>query len=178
VGLGADRPALRSREVAMNARRVVGVLLMAAAVIAGCNNKKMEDSGESSSEASVELVAQARPPIPDLPVPIGFDLDQRRSRNLAAAGVRWIDHLYKGKADKFSVARFYRRQMPLTRWTLVTEMFAKGNLTLDFERQADRCHVTMSDGSLFHPTYVHVELWTAGRVPTPPSPPARSEGER
>ncbi len=163
----------------MNARQVVGVLLVAA--IAGCNgNKKVQSSGDSSSEAPVELVAMARPPIPDLPVPIGFKLDQGRSRNLAAAGIRWIDHLYKGKADKFSVARFYRRQMPLTRWTLVTEMFAKGNLTLDFERQSDRCHVTVSDGSLFHPTYVHIELWTAGRVPTPPSPPGpqRTESQR
>lgn len=158
----------------MNARRAVGVLwVIAMAAMAGCNSgKKMDDSSPPPDEgAPVELVAQARPPIPDLPVPIGFDLDEGRSRNLAAAGIRWIDHLYKGKADKFAVARFYRRQMPLTRWTLVTEMFAKGNLTLDFERQSDRCHVTVSDGSLFHPTYVHVELWTAGRVPTPPSPP-------
>ena len=159
----------------MNGRREICVLLMAAAITAaGCNSsKKVESSEESSGEAApVELVAMARPPIPDLPVPIGFDLDQDRSRNLAAAGVRWVDHLYKGKADKFSVARFYRKEMPLSRWTLVTEMFAKGDLKLAFERQSDRCHITVGDGSLFHPTYIRVELWTAGRVPEPPRPPA------
>ena len=158
----------------MYGRRVVGMLLAAMAVaVLGCNNeKKAESSGESSSVSPpVELVAMARPPIPDIPVPIGFDLDQGRSRNLAAAGIRWVDHLYKGRADKFAVARFYRKEMPQSRWTLVTEMFTRGNLTLDFERQSDRCHVTLSDGNLIHPTYIHVELWTAGRVPQPPSPP-------
>ena len=164
----------------MNARRVVGVVLVTAAMaVAGCNgDKKVEGSGDSSAKASIELVPMARPPIPDLPVPIGFDLDQGRSRNLAAAGVRWVDHLYKGKADKFAVARFYRKQMPLSRWILVTELFAKGNLTLDFERQSDRCHVTVSDGSLFHPTYVRVELWTAGRVPDVPRPASTEKRER
>jgi hypothetical protein len=161
----------------MYGRRIVGVLLVGAAMaIAGCNSSKnVESSDDSSAEAPVELVAMGRPPIPDLPVPIGFELDQGRSRNLAAAGVRWVDHLYKGKADKFSVARFYRKQMPLSRWVLVTEMFAKGDLKLAFERQSDRCHVTLSDGSLFHPTYIRVELWTAGRVPEPPRPPERRE---
>lgn len=164
----------------MDGRRVVGVVLVAAAMaVAGCNSdKKVESSGDSSAQAPVELVAMARPPIPDLPVPIGFNLDQGRSRNLAAAGIRWVDHLYKGKADKFSVARFYRKQMPLSRWTLVTEMFTKGDLKLAFERQSDRCQITVSDGSLFHPTYVRLELWTAGRVPEPPRPSTPERRER
>lgn len=164
----------------MNGRRFAGVLLavVACVIIAGCNREnKLDGSDEARKSSPIELVAMPRPPVPDLPVPIGFDLDQDRSRNLAAAGIRWVDHLYKGKADKFAVARFYRRQMPLTRWTLVTEIFSKGDLKLAFERQADRCHITIYDGSLFHPTYVHVELWTAGRVTQPPSPPTeKTEG--
>lgn len=165
----------------MNGRRFAGALLavVACVIIAGCNrNNQVDSSGESARQASpVELVATPRPPIPDLPVPVGFHLDEGRSRNLAAAGVRWVDHLYKGRSDKFAVARFYRRQMPLTRWTLVTEIFSRGDLKVAFERQADRCHITITDGSLFHPTYIRVELWTAGRVTQPPSPPSESKKE-
>ena len=163
----------------MNGLKMAGMMLIALAVAAaaGCNRQTENEPSSSSNgpPAPAELAATTRPPIPDLPVPAGFDLDQKYSRNLAAAGIRWVDHLYKGSPDKFAVARFYRRQMPINRWTLVTEMFSTGSLKLDFEKQNERCHITVSDGSLFHPTYIRVELWTAGRVPQPANPPKESE---
>ncbi|MGA2266519.1 MAG: hypothetical protein ABSH10_08850 [Phycisphaerae bacterium] len=153
----------------MNGLKMAGMMLIALAVAAaaGCNRQTENEPSSSSNgpPSPPELAAMTRPPIPDLPVPVGFDLDQKYSRNLAAAGIRWVDHLYKGSPDKFAVARFYRRQMPINRWTLVTEMFSTGSLKLDFEKQNERCHITVSDGSLFNPTYIRVELWTAGRVP-------------
>jgi hypothetical protein len=156
----------------MNRRAIAGMVLLAAVATTGCNSNTTNDSGGSARQAEpTELVAMSRPPVPDLPVPIGFDLDQGRSRNLAAAGVRWVDHVYKGSGDKFAVARFYRRQMPINRWVLVTEMFSKGDLKLDFEKQNERCHITLSDGDVFHATIIRTELWTAGRVPQPQSPP-------
>ncbi len=156
----------------MNGRAIASMVLVAAAATIGCSSTSNETSGSARQAEPTELVAMSRPPVPDLPIPIGFDLDQNRSRNLAAAGVRWVDHAYKGPADKFAVARFYRRQMPINRWVLVTEMFSKGDLKLDFEKQNERCHITVSDGDMLHATIIRVELWTAGRVPQPPSPPA------
>jgi hypothetical protein len=162
---------------------IIGLLFAAASFwAAGCNSSSSSTIDASSGAPRqmapvVELVAQFRPPIPDLPLPVGFDLDQSRSRNFAAAGMRWVDHRYEGGNDKFAVARFYRRQMPINRWTLVTEMFTQGDLTLDFEKQTERCHIVVSDGNLIHPTIIKVQLWTSGRVQTPVGVPEENRYE-
>ena len=109
----------------MIAPRLAVCLLLASSLIsAGCNQSgTVESSGGALRQVSppLELVARAHPPIVDLPVPIGFDLDEGRSRNFAAAGARYVDHLYKGGSDRFAVARFYKRHMPISRWVLVTD---------------------------------------------------------
>jgi hypothetical protein len=153
----------------MNPKWIVAVLA-ALALACGCTKTETIDASSGAPRqmrSPNDLVAQARPPIPDVPLPIGFDLDEGKSRNFAAAGLRWVDHFYKGGSDKFAVARFYKRQMPVNRWTLVTDMFTQGQIMLDFEKGAERCRVIVSDGSLFHPTRVKAQLWTSGRVPTP-----------
>lgn len=140
-------------------------------LLAGCNSNSAPGAtaGGAYREVSLppELVARARPRIPDLPVPIGFDIDEGRSRDFAAAGLRWVDHVYKGKANKFAVQRFYERHMPIARWVLVTYRFVQGEITLDFEKETERCVITVAKGSLFHPTYIKVALWTSGRIETP-----------
>jgi hypothetical protein len=153
----------------MSTKWIVAVL---SAVMWACGCTKTETIDASSGaprqmNAAPDLVAQSRPPIPDVPMPVGFELDQGKSRNFAAAGQRYVDHLYKGGSDKYAVARFYKRQMPVSRWTLVTDMFAQGNITLDFEKQTERCRITVYDGSLLHPTKVKVQLWSFGKVTTP-----------
>ncbi len=139
----------------------------------GCASLNIGSSSSSSSSqdpaaaGGPELVGQARPPIPDVPVPTGFDLDEGHSRNFTAAGTRYIDHVYRGSSDKFSVSRFYKRQMPINRWTLVTDMFVQGEIMLDFEKNMERCRVTVTDGGLFRGTLVKVALWTSGRIVPP-----------
>ena len=114
-----------------------------------------------------DLVARARPPIPDLPVPIGFKLDESESLDYALAGARFVNHKYKGKPDKFTVKRFYERQMPINRWTLTTAMFAGGEIMMDFEKETERCRVSISSRSLlnlFRRTHIYVRLWTSGPI--------------
>ena len=149
------------------------MIVMALLVVVGCNNKSnMVAAGDTSREASVlaRLLPQARPPIPDLPVPLGFSLVQKKSRSFAAAGARYIDHVYAGGGEKFAVQRFYKQYMPISRWTLVTDMFVQGDIQLDFEKQTERCRITITDGSLFNPVSVEVALWTSGRI-VPIAPP-------
>ncbi len=147
------------------------VALASAMLLVGCNNnpQAVDSSSGAYREVSLpaELVAKARPWVADVPVPIGFDLDEGRSRNFAAAGARYVDHLYKGKANKFAVYRFYKRQMPISRWVLVTDRFAQGDITLDFEKETERCVVIISKGNIWHRTNVKVQLWTSGRIETP-----------
>lgn len=114
-----------------------------------------------------ELVSMSRPPIEDLPVPIGFDLAESKSRNFAAAGARYIDHMYTGRADKFAVGRFYKRLMPINRWALVTDMFVQGDIMLDYEKDTERCRVTVTDGGFFGSVTVKIAVWTSGRIQAP-----------
>jgi len=142
----------------------------AAVLVSGCNRQghAVDTSGGVTRQVSVApgLVAQARPPIPDVPVPVGFRLDQRKSRNFAAAGTRYVDHRYRGGDDKYAVARFYKSHMPISRWALVTDMFVQGNILLDFEKETERCRITIDDGCLFHASHLTIQLWTTGRIPT------------
>jgi hypothetical protein len=114
-----------------------------------------------------ELVSMSRPPIADLPVPLGFDLAEGKSRNLAAAGARFVDHVYTGRADKFAVGRFYKRLMPINRWALVTDKFVQGEIQLDFEKDTERCQVTIMDGGFFGSTAVKIAVMPSGRITTP-----------
>lgn len=143
-----------------------------AAMLAGCANR--DQSVDSSSgaprqtESTTELVAQARPPIPDLPIPTGFTLAEGKSRNFAAAGARYVDHVYSGRADKFAVGRFYRRQMPVNGWVMVTDMFVQGDIVLDFEKETERCRIDLTDSSpMGWSTTMKIQLWTSGRIETP-----------
>jgi hypothetical protein len=168
----------------MRRRAWLGLLVAALwMVLPGCNNGSLGGglggSGGGSSSAGAapdgagtvgplpELVSMSRPPIADLPVPVGFDLAESRSRNLAAAGARFVDHVYTGRADKFAVGRFYKRLMPINRWALVTDKFVQGEIQLDFEKDAERCQVTITDGSFFGTTVVKIAVMPSGRITTP-----------
>jgi hypothetical protein len=152
------------------------------AALAGCNSSGERvnvSPGDAGSAGPVpELVAMSRPPIADLPVPIGFNLDEGKSRNFTAAGARYVDHVYHGSADKFAVGRFYKRQMPVNRWTLVTDMFVQGAIMLDFEKDTERCRITVTESGLFRPTTMKVAMWTSGRIQTPSGMPTKSTGRR
>jgi len=148
----------------MKQRRMVWLLSASlAAVAAGCDGtQNVNDPSERNRVAPIlELRAQARPPIPDLPVPIGFRLDEGKSRTFEAGGARYIDHVYRGGADKFTVARFFKKQMQISRWTLMASMFVQGNIRLDFEKGAERCSITITDGDLFNKTHVKMQLWVS-----------------
>jgi len=147
------------------------LVLCAAAMVCLCGCRK-EQTIDTSSGAPREvrpagmLVAQAHPYVADIPVPLGFELEEKRSRNYDIATARLVDHVYKGDADKFSVKRFYEEQMPINRWTLVTSMFVTGEVAMDFEKDSERCRVVVTEEGLFNNTVIRVTLVTVGQVPT------------
>ena len=158
---------------------IAGLLVASAMLLGGCNKPQAVDSaggGYREVSAPTGLVAKARPSIADVPEPIGFKLDERRSRYFAAAGARYVDHLYKGRADKWAVGRFYKRQMPISRWVRVTDRFVQGGIVLDFEKETERCVIQIVKGSLFHPTYIKVQLWTSGRIEGPGATVGKGKG--
>ncbi|MFP3938194.1 MAG: hypothetical protein ACLFVW_07605 [Phycisphaerae bacterium] len=136
--------------------------------LVGCGNSGQANARDNNrSNRAPELVGQARPPVADLPVPAGFSLDEQKSRGFTTGGARWVDHVYKGSADKFAVARFYKRNMPINNWDLMTDMFVQGDIILTFEKQREAARVVVGKGSLFNPTQVSLQLWTKGQLPAP-----------
>ncbi len=149
---------------------VVGLTVVVSA-LSGCVNAQYAPApaGASGGEGSIpaggpELVAMTHPPIPDLPVPTGFRLDESRSRNFRGGSARYVDHLYKGSSDKFAVGRFYMRQMPIQRWTLTADRFVQGDVIMDFQKESENCQIMVVDGGPFRGSEIRVMLWTSGRM--------------
>ena len=142
-------------------------VLMAGVV--GCVQSTAQNSKGRPQEAEplMDLVAQARPPIADLPIPIGFSLEESKSRSFEAGGLRYIDHVYQGRSDKFAVKRFFERHMPISRWTLVTDMFIRGDITMDFEKESERCRILVSPSGVLSAIQLKITVWTSGPIRSP-----------
>ncbi len=154
----------------MMAKRLILVMMVVGLVaVGGCNFGSSPRQSRSSLESGKlmplpELTAVQRPPVPDLPVPFGFKLDESDSRSFAEAGNRYVDHIYKGSSDKYTIARFYKRHMPICRWTLVTDMFIRGDITLYFEKEGERCRIVINEGGWFSSASVEAQVWTRGQI--------------
>jgi hypothetical protein len=153
----------------MNALRCIGWLIACAAVTAtGCNpqttGNETEDGTGRNRDPQV-LVAKNRPPIPDLPVPLGFEIDERRSHHLTTGPFRQVNHVYTGDADRFAVTRFYRTQMPINGWSPVRESFAQGAVSMDFDKGDERCNIMIMEGQGWgNPVEIRVWLSFSGKI--------------
>ena len=168
----------------MNRRPATCVLAVFVAMLSGCGlfENKSTDVGGAQVGAGAGTQQQAsdmtlpvphmQPPISDVPVPMNFKINENKSRNYAISGVRFVDHVYTGRGDKFVLKRFFERYMVMNRWTLATFVFAQGRVVLDFEKDYERCQVTIWESDFFlGPTTISVILWpnkpSAGRGETP-----------
>jgi hypothetical protein len=145
-----------------------GLLLLATLTLTACedSNRIAVNPNDPGAPASVVgLLPSARPPIDDVPVPAGFKLYESVSRSYSSAGSRYIDHTYKGDADKTDVAQFYRKYMPAKGWTFRGSQMVRGVIHLRYERPTEFCDVSI-DGSnnIFGPTAsININLQTVGR---------------
>lgn len=154
-----------------NLKTLLAMGVIASGLLAGCNGSLgAGDNGQDElSQGELVLMAESDTPIRDVPVPIFFKLDERKSRHYAAGNARYVDHYYRGRADKYAVVTFYRLQMARSRWVPVSDRGSGGVLTLDFDKGSERCVIRISDKfDLFRPTEVHLQMWTTGRLPPPP----------
>jgi hypothetical protein len=170
--VGPNRPAATDansgKEVAMSGRMATGMVLAGLVLAGGCGEEPKQIDSSSGAPREVapraDLVARANPPIPDIPVPIGFKIDEKRSRNMEGGNARWVDHLYKGGADKFAVWRFYEQQMPVKRWTMQSVIFSQGDVTMDFRKDTESCRILISDGGWLDDTQVQIMAFRSGPI--------------
>ena len=154
-----------------NLRILMTTGLLVSAILAGCDGKMGfgDRSRNTQPQRNMVLMTDPNPPIADIPIPINFRLDESKSRHYAAGNARYVDHVYRGSANKNEVADFYRLEMSQNRWELTSDLGSAGVLTLDFDKGSERCVIVISDKfDLFRPTQIHVQMWTTGRLPTPP----------
>ncbi len=118
--------------------------------LGGCENYRTIDTGSMSREQliSTELVGRSRLWVPDVPVPLRFNMDKERSRSWATGGFRVVDHRYVGRGDKLAVGRFYRREMKNSQWTNVSDLMIQGSILLRFVKGRERCEVNITDASI------------------------------
>ena len=110
---------------------------------------------------------------PDIPLPEGFALQEQSSEDFLAGSVRYLRHRYAGPADKYAVRRFYRRQMPLVRWTPLSDSQVQGRYTMRFERSGESCTVRIEDkpGRARGQVLVEVVITPAPGTVSPGTPP-------
>ena len=82
---------------------------------------------------------------PDIPLPGGFRLVDESSEDWSSGSTRYVRHRYLGRADKYAVRRFYREQMPLVRWTPISDGNVGGHMNMRFRRGTESCTVRVDD---------------------------------
>lgn len=81
----------------------------------------------------------------DIPVPRGFRMTEQVSEGWSNGSARYLRHQYVGRADKRGVREFYRREMPLVRWTPVDESSVHGRISMRFHRGSESCTINIED---------------------------------
>lgn len=100
----------------------------------------------SSTASSVRGLSPSTNPYErDIPVPTGFRLAESASEDWSGDAVRYVRHHYRGRADKYALRGFYRRQMPLVRWTLESDEMVKGRYRMRFNRGRESCTIVIED---------------------------------
>ncbi|MFH1420232.1 MAG: hypothetical protein ABII12_18320 [Planctomycetota bacterium] len=108
------------------------LLVMAMILVGGC--------GKGTGGPTV-LNARAQPYVPDLPVPIKFERDERTSRYTYTAGNRSVKDIYQGKTGALAVRNFYAHNMPLAGWELVDEALQNAVYLLNYKKGDERCEI-------------------------------------
>jgi len=105
-----------------------------------------------------DLIPQSRPLLPDVPLPMKFELVESDSHEWTDGQLRYVHHLFKGSEDLQSVLRFYEKQMPIHHWTLQEKQLIRGRTEMDFVKSTEKARVSVYRGS-FWKIYVHISIW-------------------
>jgi hypothetical protein len=91
------------------------------------------------------LLPSSHPIVADIPVPTGFELVDQAGEDRPGDRQRYLRHRYRGKADKGIVKTFYQEEMPLVRWTLISESEVDGRILMRFTKGTESCSVTVEN---------------------------------
>ncbi len=127
-------------------------------VVGGCTAPP--DYGQS-----VKLLPAVSPYDPGIPVPVGFRLIDKSSEDWSSGPTRYLRHRYRGRADESAVRAFYREQMPLVRWTPISDGNVQGRMTMRFQRGRESCRITIEAGRRGLSRYAVIEVLISPMTP-------------
>ena len=130
---------------------LMGVILIGLA--SGCAKTVSTDPLESQVAGApadqAPLAGNRLRAIPDLPVPAEMAIKTTASYSYEGAGSRDVDYTYTGAVDIRRVHRFYRDQMPLNRWQMLSDDYARGVYWLTFHKNREICTVIIRKSLIF-----------------------------
>lgn len=131
--------------------------------------------GDKSENGVARINPRSTPFLTGVPVPEGFSLVDRSTEDYESGGRRWARHAYRGSAEQLAVRNFYREQMPLLGWTLVSDQNVKGVMSIRFENPDEACTIQIErENFLFmNRCTVQVILMPLSRVSQEQQPPPR-----
>lgn len=115
------------------------------ALLSGALLLTLACAGTAGAGRRRTLYPSSRPFDPRIPLPEGFRLADQPGTEQSNGGGPAVRHRYTGRADSETAHRFYVKQMPLVRWTLVQERQRHGVWTMRFERGAEGCTVKIKE---------------------------------
>jgi hypothetical protein len=123
-------------EVYMRTTRLIPLLAVAA--LGGC--------GLFGGGGNAPLIADARSPIVDVPVPAGFTMsDDSTSKLIPGSGLRLVNHRYTGHDDLLPVVNFYKDHMPQKEWVWLDQNQPMGKeIVVHFTKKGEECYVTVT----------------------------------
>jgi hypothetical protein len=149
-----------------NGSRPCALAFLAALTVglaAGCGGALQIDNDK--------LVARSAAQVTDVPVPVGFSIDEKQSEaTQTATGSRYINHIYTGRRNKDLVANFYFDQMPANhKWRADWWGKTRGMWKLHFAKGPERCDVTITD-NFWGTTAINIEIYPSSLAPPAVSP--------
>ena len=113
---------------------------LAVAIVAGLVGL----TGTGCATSGKAFVAQSAPYLVDVPVPQGYRLADRRSRDVLTGPNRVVHHTYDGQGSPLELRSFYREQMPQGGWRPGLVQNDNGTYTLRFVKEDEACTVRVS----------------------------------
>ena len=101
-------------------------------------------TGTGCATSGRVFVAQSAPYLVDVPVPQGYRLADRRSRDVLAGPSRVVQHTYDGQGSPLELRNFYHEQMPQGGWRPGMIQNENGTYTLRFVKEAEGCTIRIS----------------------------------
>lgn len=117
--------------------------------------------GACDKESRTPTILQSRPQsyVPDIPVPTGFERDERTSNYTSTAGHREVRDVYRGKEQPLAVRNFYVHYMSTGGWELLDDKLQNAVYLLNYRKDMERCEIRIEripSGSFGQVTQIRV----------------------